>query len=104
EVLGITSVPTLNGLDLYQSPFDTARKSMLVVNPVTNTWIDPVTNLEGDTISLVCAYLQSEQLNHSAMDALRWLRNMIGCSHSKIALPAGLPDYQAIGQVFKVKD
>ena len=104
EVLGITAVPTMNGLQLYKSPFDTTRKTMLVVNPITNTWIDPNTNEEGDTISLVCTYLESEHLSHNAMDALRWMRNMIGCKSSKIELPTAMPDYKTIDRAFKVKD
>lgn len=104
EVCGSSPIPIKNGLYLYQAPFDSERKSMLVVNPATNTWVDPMTNGEGDGIQLVCLYLLSENLNHSVMDAMRWLQNMIGNRHPQIMPQGHLPDYQLIDGMFQVKD
>ncbi|MBS1778031.1 MAG: hypothetical protein JST70_01820 [Bacteroidetes bacterium] len=104
EVLGSRPAPTLNGLQLYKSPFNPEQKTMLVVNPETNTWSDPVTNENGDTVQLIVRYLESQQLQHSIMDALRWMRNMIGNTHQQIKLPAEIPDHTKADSIFRVKD
>ena len=103
-VLGLHSTPTLNGLDLYPSPFNPEQQSMLVINPNTNTWVNPATNEEGDGISLVCRYLDSLGLRCSAADALSWLRNMIGNEHRKIKLPPSITDYQQADSRFRIKE
>ncbi|MBL7682044.1 MAG: hypothetical protein JNK00_01695 [Flavipsychrobacter sp.] len=38
------------------------------------------------------------------MDALRWLKNMVGLNPSTIQLPPGTPDYKTIDQSLSVKD
>lgn len=104
DVWGIRPVPIRNGLDLYASPFNEERRSKLVVNPVTNTWFDPVTGQTGNTIQLVCLYLQSQGLNHAAMDALRWLKNMTGKQGKAIELPPDMPDYKSMDKIYAIKD
>lgn len=104
EVWGIAPKPTINGLDLYKSPFNDGQRSSLVVNNTTNTWFDPVTEQTGDVIKLVCLYLQSQDVNHTVMDALRWLKNMIGLKSAIFQLPPGTPDFKAIDQSLAVKD
>lgn len=104
DVWGIKSVPIRNGLDLYTSPFNEERRSKLVVNPVTNTWFDPITGQTGNTIQLVCLYLQSQGLNHAAMDALRWLKNMTGKQGKAIELPPDMPDYKSMDKIYAIKD
>ncbi|MEZ5017258.1 MAG: hypothetical protein R2800_09425 [Flavipsychrobacter sp.] len=103
-VWGIKPNPILHGLDLYTSPFDCEQKTKLVVNPKTNTWYDPVSNTKGDTIKLVCLYLQSQDVNHTVMDALRWLKNMVGFNYPTIELPPGMPRYERKDGCFVVKD
>ncbi len=103
-VMGILPAPTLNGLDLYRSPFSPDRQSMLVVNPKRNTWIDPVSNEEGDTITLVSTYLRYEGLNYSVMDALRWLRNMVGQSFTPLTIPAIALSYAEADSLFQMKE
>ena len=103
-VWGISPKPTSNGLDLYKSPFNDGQRSRLVVNNITNTWFDPVTEQTGDCIKLVCLYLQSQDVNHTVMDALRWLKNMIGFNPTIIRLPPGTPDYKTIDQSLTIKD
>ncbi|MEZ5016096.1 MAG: hypothetical protein R2800_03535 [Flavipsychrobacter sp.] len=96
--------PTFNGFQLYPSPFNPKQKTMLVINPETNTWVDPVTNEEGDTVQLVVSYLESQHLQHNVMDALRWLRNMIGNEHRRIELPDSIPNYKQADSCFKIND
>lgn len=103
-VWGISPMPTNNWLDLYKSPFNDGQRSRLVVNNTTNTWFDPVTEQMGDVIKLVCLYLQSQDVNHTVMDALRWLKNMIGYNPSVIQLPPGTPDYKTIDHPLTIKD
>lgn len=103
-VWGLSPTPTMNGLQLYRSPFNTEQKSMLVINPAANTWLDPVTDETGGPVQLVCRYLESQHLQHSTMDALRWLRNMIGSKHCSIQLPVGLVDYQQEDRKFRLKE
>lgn len=103
-VLKLDPTPTLNGLDLYPSPFNPEQQSMLVVNPATNTWVDPVANEEGDSVSLVCRYLESQDLRCGVMDALRWLRNMIGHEHRRINLPPSIPDYTQADSLYRIKE
>jgi len=103
-VWGIKPNPILHGLDLYTSPFDCEQKTNLVVNPKTNTWYDPVSNAKGDTIKLVCLYLQSQDVNYTVMDALRWLKNMVGFNYPTIELPSCMPRYERKDGCFVVKD
>lgn len=103
DVWGISPKPSANGLDLYKSPFNEDQRSRLVVNNTTNTWYDPVTEQTGDVIKLVCLYLQSQDVNCTVMDALRWLKNMVGFNPSAIQLPPGTPDYKTIDQSLSVK-
>jgi hypothetical protein len=103
-VWGLYPVTTRDGLQLFPSPFNAAQKTMLVVNPATNTWLDPVTDEEGEGLQLVCFYLQSQHLNHSAMDALRWLRNMIGRKNNAIQLPAEIADHTQADRIFRLKE
>lgn len=77
---------------------------MLAVNPNTNRWINPVTHEEGDGISLICRYLECQDLRCSIADALRWLRNMIGHEHRRIKLPSSIPDYAQADSMYRIKE
>jgi hypothetical protein len=103
-VWGIKPKPIPHGLELYTTPFNPEQKSKLVINPKTNTWFDPVTEVKGDTIKLVCLYLESQDVNHTIMDALRWMKNMIGYNYPVIELPSGLPNHKKGDGCFVVKD
>ncbi|OSZ82569.1 hypothetical protein CAP35_04690 [Chitinophagaceae bacterium IBVUCB1] len=103
-VWGITPKPIRNGLDLYACPFNDEQLSNLVVNPTTNTWFDPMTGQTGNGIALVCRYLQSEGVNHTVMDAMRWLRNMVGYPYTTIELPQDMPDYKSMDACFVIRD
>lgn len=104
DVWGIKPKPIRNGLDLYTSPFSEERQSKLVVNPTTNTWFDPITGQTGNVVQLVCLYLQSQGVNHSAMDALRWLKNMTGKQGSIIEPLPDAADYKSMNCHYAIKD
>lgn len=104
DVWGIKPIPIRNGLYLYASPLGEERQSKLVVNPSTNTWFDPLTGQTGNTIQLVCLYLQSQSVTHTTMDGLRWLKNMIGKQGASVDLPADMPDYKSMDKSYAIKD
>ncbi len=104
EVWGIKPIPIRNGLHLYASPLNEERYSKLVVNPETNTCFDPITGQTGNTIELVCQYLQSQGVSHTTMDALRWLKTMTGKQGKAIELLADMPDYKSMDKNYAIKD
>ena len=59
--------PCCDGQDLY-----------LRIDTKQNKWFDLKGNTEGDVIAFVCLYLKRQGESHTAKDALRWLRNMMG--------------------------
>lgn len=103
-IWGINPIPIANGMELYTSPFNPQQRSMLVINPSSNTWFDPVTERGGDTIQLVCAYLESQDVNYTIMDALRWLKNMIGYRCPMIFETLGIEDHKEEDAHLIVKD
>lgn len=104
KILNIPPEPINNGFILYDAPFGEERLSKLVINPKTNKWIDPNTNIEGNVILLVCNYLKSQHVNYGVHDALRWLQNMTGANTPVIPIPKDLPDYTEEDSLYFVRE
>ncbi len=62
----------------YPSVFRQENTASLHVHPGKNVWYDFGEGKGGNGIDLVCAYLQATGENATVVDALRWLRNMVG--------------------------
>lgn len=60
----------------YYSPFRKEKTPSFKVNIAKNVWYDFGEGKGGDSITFVCAYLESSRTGHTVPDALRWLRNM----------------------------
>jgi len=66
------------GKDLwYLSPLRNEKTASFHVDLRKNVWFDFGANKGGDSIAFVCAYLEATAENHTASDALRWLKNMM---------------------------
>lgn len=62
----------------YLSPLRQERTASFHVHRVRNVWYDFGEGKGGNSIDLVCAYLQASGEDATVADALRWLRNTIG--------------------------
>ncbi len=60
----------------YNSPFRNERTASFHITIAKNIWYDFGLAAGGDAIALVTTYLDSQGEDHTAVDALRWLRNM----------------------------
>lgn len=66
------------GHDLwYLSPLRLEKTASFHVHSQNNVWYDFGEGAGGDVIAFVSAYLKASDLQHSAADALRWLRSMV---------------------------
>lgn len=80
EILSkIGAVPTkTKGHELwYKSPFRNENTGSFHVNIRKNVWFDFGSGEGGDVVKLVCQYLEYSGVQHSPIEALRWLRNML---------------------------
>jgi hypothetical protein len=62
----------------YLSPLRNEKTASFKINNKRNVWYDFGEGRGGDSVSFVCAYLESNKENHLVPDALRWLKNMSG--------------------------
>ena len=62
----------------YLSPLRQERTASFHVHRVRNVWYDFGEGKGGNSIDLVCAYLQATGEDATVADALRWLRNTTG--------------------------
>jgi len=62
----------------YLSPLRQERTASFHVHRVRNVWYDFGEGKGGNSIDLVCAYLQASGEDATVADALRWLRNTTG--------------------------
>ena len=61
----------------YLSPFRNEKTASFHVNTARNVWYDFGEAKGGDVISFVCTYLKGYGEDHTVVDALRWLKNMM---------------------------
>lgn len=61
----------------YHSPFRADKTASFHVNTAKNVWYDFGEAKGGDVINFVRTYLEGNGEDHTAVDALRWLRNMM---------------------------
>lgn len=63
---------------LYSSPLRKEKTPSFWVYLNTNSWYDYGAGIGGDVVNFVCQFLKSTREDHTATDALRWIRNMSG--------------------------
>ncbi len=61
---------------LYSSPLRKEKTPSFWVYLNTNSWYDYGAGIGGDVVNFVCHFLKSTREDHTATDALRWIRNM----------------------------
>lgn len=69
---------TTNDEILYFSPLRDEKEPSFFVNTKKNVWYDFGISTGGDIVDLVELYLESQGLDHTTSDALRYLKNMSG--------------------------
>jgi hypothetical protein len=89
--IGLNPQQTLRQELLFQSPITEAGEMTLIVNTAANTWYEFSLGKTGNVISFVCEFLRFSGENCTTIDALRWLKNMVG--YVVLNTPKSLPDY-----------
>lgn len=92
EKLGHKPVKIQEKYDWYLSPFRIEKTASFQVNKIKNTWNDYGTGKGGDTINLVCEYLEFCGESSTFIDAMRWFKNLYGDGLIKINLPVLFSD------------
>ena len=64
----------------YISPFRNEETPSFHVNVAENVWYDFGEGKGGDSVTLICKYLERQNEDHAVSDALRWISNMSGFS------------------------
>lgn len=91
EKMGAKSVERKDADHWYLSPIRNDKIPNFYANADKNIWHDFGTDIGGDNIALVCAYLEYSNENYRVQDALRWLKNMLGFIRD--ITPVEVPDY-----------
>lgn len=60
----------------YNSPLRNEKTASFHVHSGKNVWYDFGEGKGGDVVDFVCAYLDSNNEDHTVVDSLRWIRNM----------------------------
>lgn len=77
EKIGLEPVKRESNDIWYLSPFRNEKTASFHIHVAKNVWYDFGAVKGGDAVNFVCAYLESEGEDHTVVDALRWLQNMI---------------------------
>lgn len=64
----------------YLSPLRVEKTASFHIHTAKNIWHDFGLNEGGNAFDFVCAYLKSQNEDHTPADALRWFRNMMPLS------------------------
>ncbi len=78
EKMNARIIERVGSITWYLSPLRNESNPSFYVNSDKNFWFDTGLRREGDTIALVCAYLEYSNENYRIQDALRWIKNMLG--------------------------
>lgn len=92
ESMGYMPVKQEGADHWYNSPCLQNDVPGFYVNATKNTWHDFGTDKGGKVVDFVCSYLESQQEDHTIVDALRWLDVMQGC-FARHSLPNAEPAY-----------
>ncbi|MBS1585508.1 MAG: toprim domain-containing protein [Bacteroidetes bacterium] len=86
----------------YRSPLDPQKNSILIVDTETNVWRDIGLQVGGNVVQLVCAYLKATGEHSTMVDALRWIKNMVG--YAVLIPPSNAEDHSLQDSLLSLVD